>query len=141
MKQYKCRYFDIKELVTPEVYYERGEKAWSIFDVRALKTLDALREKFGKITVNDWCFGGKFTESGLRVAGCKHFRQFSAHSFGRAFDCKFSDVSPVEVQEYILEHPDEFPYIGRIERAQHTKTWLHFDVGNYRHKGIYVFFP
>ena len=141
MAQYKCRYFDIKELVPPEVYYALGEKAWSLFDDRALITLDELREAFGACTVNDWSFGGKFTESGLRVADCKHYSQFSRHSFGAAFDCKFKDFTPQEVQEIIMADPTKFKHISRIESTNKTLAWLHFDVGNFPHKGIHIFYP
>lgn len=141
MSQYKCEHFNIKELVAPDVYNERGDRAWALLDERALKTLDKLREVFGSVTVNDWAWGGAFTQSGLRTAGDEYFKKYSAHSFGRGFDCKFKHATPLEVQEYILANPDEFPYIARIENAKVTKSWLHFEVGNHAHDEIYVFYP
>ena len=141
MKQYECRHFVVQELVSPDVYADRGEKAWALLDTNALKTLDALRDKFGSITVNDWYWGGTFKESGLRTTSCEYYRPYSMHSFGKAFDCKFKDTTPEKVQEYILNNADEFPFLQRMEDTKSTKTWLHFDVGNHGYYKPYVFKP
>lgn len=45
---YKCKYFTIKELVSPVVYKTWGEKAWMFFDEDVLKQLDAIIEELGK---------------------------------------------------------------------------------------------
>ena len=39
---YKCENFSIHELVPPNVFYNRGEKAWELLDERLLITLDSL---------------------------------------------------------------------------------------------------
>ena len=130
-KQYKCKHFSIEELVSKSMFKRKGDLCWLFLDERALITIDALREKFGAITINDWLWDGRFKESGLRDKWCTYYSPFSQHSFGRAFDLKFVSTTPEKVQEYILANPEEFPYITRIEDARVTKTWLHFDVGNY----------
>jgi hypothetical protein len=133
---YICKHFKIHELVGPEVHAARGEKAWQLLDDRALETLDALRDKFGALTVNDWFWGGRFTESGLRTPGDKHYKPYSQHSFGRAFDCKFKGISAEEVRKYVLANKKEFPFLTSYENVV---TWFHFDVRNV--EAITVFNP
>ena len=135
---YKTKHFTITELVPPDVYEARGDRAWSLLDDRALETLDALRDKFGKTTVNNWQWNGFRKWSGLRTPGSPYFSKYSQHTFGRAFDCIFAETTAEEVREYVLEHQDEFPHIRGIEL---DVTWLHFDVGNRPGDDIYTFNP
>ena len=125
---YICRHFNIKELVSQAVYAERGEIAWQLLDERALKTIDKLRDVFGSVTINDWQWGGVNEYRGLRESSCTIGAKYSQHRFGRAFDCHFRNVSADSVREYILQHPEEFPFICSLEM---NVTWLHFDVRNY----------
>lgn len=140
---HKCKYFTIRELVPPHVFNERGEKAWGLLDSNALHMLDALRTHLGPITVNNWHIGGSFKESGLRTPKGRYYRPYSQHSFGRAFDCKFKNVSAEDAQAFVISNPDLFPYITRLEDAAITKTWLHFDTCNFGDQvnDIYVFKP
>lgn len=124
---YKCKHFTIKELVSKDLYLDRGERAWALLDERALIMLDRLRGKFGTMIVNDWAFGGKNEYRGFREPSCLVGAQYSQHRFGRAFDCSFSHISADEVREYILSHPEEFEYIKAVEM---NVNWLHFDVRN-----------
>ncbi|MEY8247318.1 MAG: D-Ala-D-Ala carboxypeptidase family metallohydrolase [Bermanella sp.] len=124
---YECAYFDIKELVSKKVFVDRGQRAWGLLDERALITLDALRKRFGPITVNDWAWGGVNQYRGLREPGCQIGATYSQHRFGRAFDCIFKNTSAQAVREYIMADPDEFPYISALEL---NTSWLHFDVRN-----------
>lgn len=125
---YECRHFAIHELVPPEVFNDRGKKAWQLLDARALITLDQLREVYGKIVVNDWYWNGDFKWSGLRTPDWEHYSPYSQHNFGRAFDCKFKKHNPEIVRQEILQHQDRFPYLMSLELD--TPTWLHFDVRN-----------
>ena len=89
---YKCKYFDIKELVPEHVYEDRGEKAWELLDNRMLMTLDRLREIYGPITVNDWSWGGENQWRGLRTPESPVGTIYSQHRFGRACDCIFHET-------------------------------------------------
>ncbi len=122
---YKPRFFKVQELVPPSVYKKMGERAISLIDERVLITLDQLRLKLGLCTVNDWCFGGKFEQSGLRTDECKEFSPTSQHAFGRAMDCKFRDHSAEEVRKFVINNRAKFPYITFIET---DVSWFHFDV-------------
>lgn len=136
---YKCKHFKIAELVTPDMFSSLGEKCWTLFDDRLLRTLDALRERFGPCTINDWSWGGAFKYSGFRddkfysnVAA--YLKSRSQHKYGRGADCKFKNHKAHEVRKYILENPDEFPYVKFIECSPlsngNSMSWVHIDVRN-----------
>ena len=98
-----------------------------MIDDRILIAADHLRGAFGRTTINDWYWGKDRKESGLRVPGDKHYKPYSQHSFGRAIDCIFNDVTAEEARQYILLHPVQFPYVNFIEDEV---NWLHVDCRN-----------
>lgn len=130
MSGYRCRHFDIRELIPPEIYDARRDGAWELLDPGALMTLDALHDQFGGVVINDWHWGGNFKESGLRAFGTSTGAKWSQHKYGRAFDCKFKSAEVSHVHEYILLHPAQFPYVTTLEALASTPTWLHFDTRN-----------
>ena len=136
---YKCEHFGIAEITPPALHAKFGEKLWSLFDERLLMTLDALRKQFGTCTINDWSWGGAYKDSGLRDENFysstqAYLNSRSQHKYGRAADCKFKNVSAQEVRKYILQHPEQFPYITFIECAPLNNgsdmNWVHIDVRN-----------
>lgn len=136
---YKCKHFKIYELVPPSLYNKFGEKCWQLFDERLLMTLDAMRERFGSCTINDWKWGGIFSHSGLRDETFygtveKYLTSRSQHKYGRAADCKFKDYTAQEVRAIILQEKEKFPYISFIEtgplKGGKPMTWVHIDVRN-----------
>lgn len=144
---YKQKHFALEELVDPHLYKHVGERCWELLDDNALMALDALRERFGPLVVNNWhSKGSSFThqiyrESGLRRWDTGTGAKRSQHKFGRAFDCKFANYEPYEVANYVVANPDEFPLITRVEDVTHTPTWFHFDTKPTNQPGIYVFKP
>lgn len=126
---YKCEHFSIHELVPPDVFNKRQEKAWELLDERLLITLDKLRERYGLITVNNYYWGKDREWSGLRTSDSPYYSPFSQHTFGRAADCLFSNISTEELRQEILANPTDpdFELIGSIELGV---SWLHFDVRN-----------
>lgn len=135
------RFFILQELVAPTIFDRMGEEAWNLLDPDALEALQALRDKFGPLTVNDWHRGGRFKESGLRETSTTTGAPKSAHKSGHAFDCKFANVTVRHVYDYVLAHQREFSQIRRIENIQFTPTWLHFDTVWHPGAGIKVFNP
>lgn len=129
MRYYRPRYFQAHELVPPDVFKQWGDRALMFMDPRLLWTLDQLRAGWGPITVNDYAFGGIRVASGLRLSNTPHYRPFSQHSFGRAADCLFRDVSVKEVRKRILlaKHTPAYQYIRGVEL---DVDWLHIDVRN-----------
>ena len=124
---YKCKHFALHELIPPHVYEERGQKGWELLDDRALRTLDALRDRFGVITVNNWHWGGERKWSGLRTAESPYFSPYSQHTFGRAFDCVFHETTAEEVRQIILKDKTAFTDICALEL---DVSWVHFDCRN-----------
>ena len=133
---YKCRYFEIQELVPIEVYRNRGERAWQLLQTVALIALDKLRDRYGPITVNNWYWHGPREWSGLRTTDSPYYSPYSQHTFGRAFDCIFERVTAEEVRRGILDNPNDnaFASITAIELGV---SWLHFDTRNVER--IYTF--
>lgn len=139
---YIPKHFRIEELVYPgfyETHKHRGNLIWLALDVRILKTADRLRERYGKMTVNNWLWGGSRTESGLRAMSTGTGAALSQHKFGRALDCIFADCTADEVREDMHKcgcfdpgknTPHRFKLISCIEEFPYM-SWLHFDVRNH----------
>lgn len=126
---YQCKHFAIHELVPPEVYKSRGNKAWELLDERLLETIDKLRDWGGSITINNYNWGGKRKWSGLRTPESPYYSPTSQHSLGKAADLVFAEKTPEEVREHILSNRSLYPYITGLELG--TPTWTHIDVRNY----------
>lgn len=126
---YAPKHFDIKELVPPDIFQNRGEQSIQLIDERVLITLDKLRETFGSCTVNDWPFSTDchYTQSGLRTPDSDVYSPTSQHTFGRAMDCKFKEYTGQEIRNHVIENRALFPYITFIED---DVSWFHFDVRN-----------
>lgn len=138
---YRTKYFRLVELVSRQIYEQRGDRAWELLQPAALRTLDLIREKFGRIVVNNWHVNGRYNESGLRAFTTGTGAEWSQHKYGGAFDCKFLDTSPADAYAYIREHPAEFPELTVLENIEKTPTWLHFDVRNHGKRGIWIVNP
>lgn len=133
--------FSLQELAAPEIVAARGERAWELFDERALRTLQALRDRFGRIGINDWHNGGTFRLSGLRPFSTGIGAAYSQHKFGRAFDCKPRDTTVRAMYDAILAAPQDFPFLTVLEDIAHTPTWLHFDCRMHGRGGIWIVKP
>jgi len=127
MTVYICEHFIIEELVPPSAYKARGEKSWGLLDNRALLSIDAIRKRYGRMTCNNWKWGGDRQWSGLRTPDSPWFSPYSQHTFGRAFDLIPSDVSVDEIREDIINKPSLFPLIRGLEL---DVSWLHIDTRN-----------
>jgi hypothetical protein len=141
----RCKYFGVQELVPPEIYRERGERAWELLDDRLLLTLDAARSYFGSIVVNDWSWGGGYKESGLRALNSPTGGRLSQHRFGRAADLKPQKVTVQEMYAAILAKPERFPHLTTLEDIFYTVTprgsWLHMDCRNNPTPGLRIIKP
>jgi len=61
------KYFNLYELVDKEVYNRYGETGWQFICPMLMECLLVVREGIGKpITINNWKWGGKFSQRGLR---------------------------------------------------------------------------
>jgi hypothetical protein len=129
------KYFCIEELVDKEVFEKYGQSAWKFLDKTALSCLIVVREGIGfPMTVNNWKWGGKFSQRGLRhnmspLVKRKTRIYLSAHIFGKAFDFDVQGMSSIEVRKWIVENELKFPCNIRLERNQGGKpiNWVHLD--------------
>lgn len=138
---YIPKHFKAYELL-PKDFYEshtiKGDQLWWMFDSRILITGDALRERYGKILMNTWFWGGAHQYRGWRPFDCEIGAELSQHKFGRACDWEFVDVTAEEVRQDIKKHPGQFPYVTCIEEGV---SWLHGDCRNWdrnKHGILYV---
>lgn len=127
---YKCKWFQIEELVPEVVYNQAGKEIylWWMFDSQALFVLDMLREKYGKMLVNDWLWGGKRRMAGFRPWGSSIGSTFSQHHFGRAFDALPQEADPDDIRKDIQNQ--EFWWMEEITGLELNVSWLHFDTRN-----------
>lgn len=136
----KCKHFAIHELVPLKVYTARGEKAWQLLDPRLVVLIDAIRDKYGRATVNNYFWGGKREWSGLRTPDSKYFSPYSQHTFGRAVDIVFNDITAEDVRKDIIAYPDKWLDIVPSITLEEDVFWLHIDLRNNK-KGINLFKP
>ncbi len=132
MPAYTPRHFVLQEFLPPALHAELVRtntlwKGWLLLDERLLRTADALRDKLGALTINDWHRGGPRDECGLRVAGMQNFKPTSQHSYGRAADAISKTLSAEDMRRYLRANLAQFPLLTRVERGV---NWLHFDVAN-----------
>ena len=128
-------YFCIEELVDKAVFDKYGNSAWKFLDETILETLLIIREGLGKpMSVNNWKYGGKFSQRGLRhnmssLVKNKKRIYLSAHIFGKAFDFDVAGMTAIEVREWIVANADLFPCKIRLERNMNGKpiSWVHID--------------
>jgi hypothetical protein len=141
---YKPKYFKIRELIPPDMDRTilRKGATWAfdtLFDERLLRTMDNLREKFGRMVVNTWKNNGRHCFRGFRPPECTIGARFSQHRFGRAIDMVPLDSTVEHIREEILAYPNSqrFKHIGGMEMGT---SWLHIDVRGRRHSDMILTF-
>lgn len=145
------KYFKIHELVDKPTHDRFKEDAWQFFETDALHCLLIIREGIGEACkINDWHWGGKFSQSGLRTNLGSIFRKYfenkrlylSGHVLGNAFDLKFKTKPATEVREWIVNNSHLFPCKIRLERNKGGKpiSWTHIDTKYLpRNPKVYLF--
>lgn len=139
-------YFNIKELVCPDVYNKFGEQAWMFIDHRLIETLDIIREKIlcKPMVINNWAAGGSYTQRGLRCNICQLVKSktdigriyLSAHNFGKAIDATVQGMTAQEARDLIIKNQVLLPYPIRLED---NVSWLHLDVYDMNKGKVYLF--
>jgi hypothetical protein len=138
---YRCEFFNIRELVHPDINTARGVRAWELLRPDMLEALDALRRSVGRIVINNWSFGGSLKYAGLRPQTSDVGAIYSMHKYGGAFDLHPYDVTVEELYDHILNNADQYPAIRRMENIEATPTWVHIDCANHDEPGLKVFHP
>ena len=144
--------FMLQELIHPDIYKHPaiGDRAIDFIHSGIPFTLEALKKNLSReladdvkeiVTVNDWMFGGKYVDSGLRLPNSKVGAPLSAHRFGTAVDCKFKYHTAEQAYYHILNNQDKYPFISRVEGVDHTPTWLHVECTEHREGDVQIFNP
>ena len=145
------KYFCIEEFVSEKVYNKYGENAWQFLCPRFLHTILIIRVTLDrKITFNNWKWGGKFQQRGLRsnigyivLKMVKRMRLYlSAHVLGKGGDFDVEGMTALEVRHWILRHKHLFPYKIRLENKMNGKliNWVHLDtIFNLKNPKVYLF--
>lgn len=140
-------YFDIEELVCPHIHERLGEKAWMMFDVRLLETIDWIRQRLNKpIYVNSWDSGGKLSQRGLRCMNCSIVTDaykagklyISAHQTGQALDFDVEGLIAEEVRQWLIKNQSKLPHAIRLESVV---SWVHIDLWNPGPQKVITFNP
>lgn len=134
-------HFDLRELVHPGIYNKVGDRCADFLNPNLAPTLELIKVNFSEfITVNNWHIGGKFESSGLRDWHDPVGAGYSPHYYGTAADCKFRLHTPTQIYHMILNNQGIYPYIVRMESAEHTVTWLHIEVSSKPRVGDIIIF-
>lgn len=136
---YKPKYFKAHELVDRQTYTKYGDKSLMLFEDWVLQLLDAFRKAYGKsLSINNYGYGGKRINSGLRALDCKVGAYKSKHKQGIAFDIRAKDMD--DLRAFIKKH-DTFFQIARVEKFEYTKSWCHIEFANRIVKKTHYFKP
>jgi len=135
------KHFQLNELIDKETYTEYGSNALRFIRTDALILLEKIRAHFNTpITINNWHKGGEYNWSGLRSPKYKNYKITSLHSWGAAWDMKFSKLDIRTVREEIIDKRDVlFPELMGIELG--TKTWIHIDTRYIKDRILFRFSP
>lgn len=139
---YKCSYFKIKELVSPELLKNISENTlWMMFDDRLLSCADLIREKYGACVVNS----GTLVDCGFRAMDSKNGAKWSAHKFGRALDLHILSIEKRCIgnkEEKIKAYNEVRNELLKDNRFgclnfEHNISWLHIDTFNRQNRIFY----
>lgn len=131
------KYFTVDEIVSREVYELLGDEAIKLFDSKALKVLEDIREILGvPLICNNWMSGGNREYCGYREKTCNVGVPRSAHREGKAFDLISVKMDAAEMRKILKDNSDKLSCNVRIED---DVTWLHVDIRSDNNQKIYFF--
>lgn len=136
-------FFDIRELISPgayEKYKHYGQYFFlSRISKRLLETMLWIRINVdARITINNWLWGGRFDERGIRDTSTPMVQNraiqndawLSGHVFGKAFDYDVEGQTAEEHRQWLQDREELLPHPIRLERKLKGKqiNWVHIDV-------------
>ena len=130
-----CIYFNIKELVSKQVYDRFGETAWMFFGADEKEDLDTIREANGAgIIINNWAAGGTLSQCGLRcnldpLVISKTDIYCSSHLMGKGFDLHDSLGRNTRLYHIVIDliKTGKLKAFKRVEHIDSTPGWVHVD--------------
>ena len=146
----------LDEYIPRELYlqhYNKPNRLIGLIDDRLPLADQALRDKFGSVTINNWWglsdeqFNIEINkpskerwlrnESGLRLPGTETGAKLSQHFFGRASDKLFKNATAEEVREYIKK----WYHILGITCIEDKVSWVHSDLRYVRGTDLLIVKP
>ena len=131
------KYFDITEFVSEDVLTKYGEEqSWNFIDSKLLENILYVRETLNSpITINNWKWGGIFSQRGLRhnmqdivkKKTNKGSIYLSGHVLGCAVDFDVKGMTAQEVRNWLILNKNKLPHNFRLERGV---NWVHMDTAN-----------
>ena len=121
----------LDEYIPRDLYlkYEKNQMLLiGLIDRQLVRADQLLRNQFGLVTINNWWIDGPRQWSGLRTNNSPDFSETSQHTFGRASDKLFKEVTAEEVCNYIQFN---WRKLG-ITCIEDNVSWVHSDVRCYR---------
>jgi len=136
-------FFCIEEFVDERTYNKWGESSWQFIDADLLRTILFIRVELDRaITINNWKWGGRFSQRGLRTNVCQIVKgktekdrlYLSAHIMGKAIDFDVKGYTAEEVRYWLSQNESELPCKIRLEhkfkKSGEPISWVHLDVFN-----------
>lgn len=137
------KYFNIKELVSSNVYKKYGDDSVELLDPIALKVLENVREILDvPLICNNWAVGGNRNYCGYREPECTIGTKGSFHRKGQGFDLISKYMTAAEMRDKLEQNQDKLIYPIRVEKWDNKGeiNWLHIDVSPNTHgKKLYFF--
>lgn len=142
------KYFDLREVVSKQVYDRYDQQAWQFFDPRLLAVVVWLREGMKiPLVCNNWAKGGKFDERGFRAnldPLCKkktlaNTLYCTAHNRGMGIDLSSGKATANDMRKWIRQNISTCPFPIRLESDKSAPTWCHLDVCNTSEKKLIEF--
>ena len=134
-------HFILQEFVPKGIWEKYSEKSIWFIDKKIVTIAEFFRNRYGKsITINDWFWGGKRNEAGLRYWNTGTGASMSQHKFGRADDLKWlkDSMNMNEIRQDIKDWESEFLEAGVTTIEEGTDSWIHADT---RYTGLdYIYF-
>lgn len=136
-------YFDVREWVSPGAYAKYKHHGDYFFlsriDKRLIENMLWIRVTIGaKITVNDWLWGGRFTQRGIRDTSTPMTQKraankdawLSAHTLAMGGDYDVEGQTAEEHRQWLQDRAILLPNPIRLERNLNGKqiSWVHLDV-------------
>lgn len=119
--------FYLHEFIPKKQFDELGNMSIILIDQRIFSIAQAVRNKFGTITINDWYWDGKRNYSGWRPDFPDVGAKYSQHKFGRAIDMLPKDCTAEEIRQSIKKN-EAYWYQQGIRVIENNVSWLHVDI-------------
>lgn len=118
-------------------YQHKPHLLIGLIDKVLIEADQKLRDYFGPVTINNWVHGGDRQWSGLRTRESDYYSYLSQHTFGRASDKIFRDVTADEVRNHLKKHYKKYG----ITCIEADVSWVHSDVRQCAGDNLIIVYP